>query len=317
MIESIWAKNSDGDRLDLNLALSGEQEALVVFSMTGLGPPAATINGTGGPNFDGLRVNSARTDARYIVLTLAVPVSGEREEDARQKVYTYFPIKQTITFGIKTDREELVTQAYIESNEGALFSKVENFVITLLCPMPYFEDYHAMSVKLNSWPAGDPKFEFPFYNPWLNWPQIEFGWPAIVPDADKPVVRTISYAGRVTTGVTIKVQFFGYVKDLVIRNTNGNQEMTFDFSGVETHFGDQVQDGDEMWINTRTGTKWAYFRRDGTFWNMINGIGIYDDWIELRPGENTLIGTAGLVVDFPTIENCDVNIEYTPLSEGI
>ena len=162
MIQSVWAINPDGERLDLNLASSSEEEGIVVFNMTGLGPPVATINGTGGPNFDGLRVASVRADARYLVITLAVSKQGVQEEQARRTIYKYFPVKQEITFGITTDTKNLSISAFVESNEFNQFAQVENAVISLTCPAPYFSEVHELSVLLR---RGGAIFEFPVWNP--------------------------------------------------------------------------------------------------------------------------------------------------------
>ena len=128
-IEQVWIQNPSGEYLELNLATSGEDEGLVVFSMEGLGSPAATVNGQGGPNFDGIRVSSVQVDARHIVLTLAVSETGYPEEEARKKIYNYFPIKQNILVGIKTDLKDVYTTAIVETLEMNAFAKRHKFNI--------------------------------------------------------------------------------------------------------------------------------------------------------------------------------------------
>ena len=305
MIETVWIENPIGDILELNLRSSDREEGLLIFNLEGLGPPKASINSSGGPNFDGVRVSSVGADARHLLMTLAVPGGGISEEEAKAKIYRFFPIKQEIVFGIKTDRKNVYIPAIVEENEYNQFAKVENAVISLFCPQPYFVDAIEQIVHI----FGDssmPLFEFPFENDSLITKELEFGYITEIPMAD------ITYAGEVRTGLDITLEFSDYVNNVVIANTNGSQQMTLDFTNAETHFGFSVRDGDQVYINTRRGEKSIYFVRDTEWFNMINGVGINDDWIELLPGENIIIITAGVGIDYVETE-----LRFRNLSEGV
>ena len=310
MIQTVWSQNSNGNILELNLRSSDREVGLLIFNLEGLGPPKATVNGSGGPNFDGIRVSSVGADARHLLITLAV-VSGrpELEEEAKKKIYTYFPIKQEITFGIKTDAKDVYIPAIVESNEFNQFSKVENAVISLFCPNPYFIDVKEQQIIL----SGDlvtPLFEFPFEsdsNYVYVFDTLEFG---NITEGNPTAI--VDYTGEVKTGVDIFLEMGGYVEDVAILNTNGDQIMTLDFSGAEAYFNDPVRAGDKVFINTRVGQKSIYFVRGITWFNIMAGVGINDDWLEIRPGSNTLMLEANV-----GLLDMEMEIRFKGLSEGV
>lgn len=300
MIKTVTIENPSGSTLELNLRRSGETVGLLIFNIEGLGPPQATVSGTGGPNFDGIRANSVRADARHLLITLAITKGGELEEDAKQRIYSHFPVKKEIVFGIKTDRKDVYIPAFVESNEFSQFSSVENAIISLFCPNPYFLDKLSKSIIVDPF-SGVPNFECPFSNESLTVSTIEFGIITELPTAE------ISYGGEVQTGIDITLNFTGVVEDIVITNSNGNQQMTIDTSDVEP-----TASGDQIFINTRVGEKSIYFVR-GTVWtNIINAVGIGDDWIGLRPGANTVTINATTGID-----KIETEIEFRALSEGV
>ncbi len=300
MIKTVTATNPNGNTLELKLRSSDREVGLLIFNIEGLGPSKATVSGTGGPNFDGVRPGSVRADARHLLMTLAVSEGGELEEDAKQRIYTYFPIKQEIILGIKTDRKDVYIPAIVEQNEFNQFASVENAVISLFCPNPYFLDKLLRSIIIDD-ASGVPLFEFPFSNESLVTPTIEFGYVTDLPTAE------ISYSGEVETGVDIALNFLGAATDIVITNNNGSQQMTIDTTDLEP-----LASGDQIFINTRVGEKSIYFVRSTVWTNIINAVGIDDDWIDLRPGSNRIIIDAATGID-----NVETELQFRALSEGV
>lgn len=301
MIKTVRIRNPAGNILELDLRSSVDDHGLVIFNMSGLGPAKATVNGQGGPNFDGVRVSSTRVDARHITMTLAVSEHiTSLEETAKDKIYTFFPIKQQIIFGIETDSKDVYTAGIIESNEFNQFAKVENAVISIYCPNPYFIDTEEIVVTISA-DGAIPLFEFPFSNESLSDPLMQFGYITDLPTG------FIDYYGEVETGADIILEFLGAATDIVITNTNGAQQMTIDLSTVGP-----TQNYDQIFINTRVGEKSIYFVRNQVWTNMINDVGIDDDWIQLRPGNNTVIINAATGVD-----NINTEVRYRPLREGV
>lgn len=305
MIQSLWVRNQNGAHLDLPLRTSIEESNIAIYNVEGLGSPVATVNGTGGPGFDGIRVNSIRTDARHITLSLAIPNSGEVEELARALIYQHFPVKQYITLGVKTDERDVSINAFVEQNEMSEFSQVEGSTISLFCPDPYFVDKFSWDYSVTR-DTGIPLFQFPFSNESLNEDLIVFS-----EVTEYPTVR-INYTSGVTSGISATLLLGGSVTGLKLLNGNGSQVMNLDTSGALGYFGGPTAYGDQIMISTHPGAKWIYYVRGGIFYNMIAGVGLQDDWIEVRPGVNTIIAecTTG-------VANLTMDLSFSPLREGI
>jgi len=277
MINTIYITNPSDDTLTLSMRDSGENEGLIIFNMEGLGPPKATISGVGSPNVDGIRVSFVKTDARHILMTLVIPVSAS-EETAKQKIYDYFPIKGEITFRVQSDTKNVNIPAIVESVEMNQFAKVENAVISLYCPDPYF-----LSVGEQT-------------------PFISSGG------------TLITYNGELSTGVDIIVSFTGDATgDLYITNTAGNQELVIGWASI-TYWvpGVPLRDGDQLVINTRFGERSAIFTRDSTDYNLLNVIALDADWIQLLLGANTIAWSMAVGE-----ANVSVQVKYRSLFEGV
>jgi len=300
MIKTVWAQNPAGKVLQLSLTESEQDHDIVIFNITGLGPAKATINGQGGPNFDGVRVNSARLDARHMTITLAITATGDAEEVAKNKIYEYFPVKKQIVFGITTDDKDVYTGAIVENNEFNQFAKVENAVISLYCSNPYFIDVLLKEVIISS-DFAVPNFQFPWSNESLTVKTLIFGLVTALPTG------YVYYAGQVETGMDIVLEFTDAATEIVLTNVNGAQQMTIDVSDVGP-----TEAGDQIFINTRVGEKSIWFVRDAVWTNMINYVGLNDDWLQLKPGTNTIIVNATTGLD-----NIETYLTYRALREGV
>lgn len=305
MIKSVWVINPNGNYLELDLRKSGYQTGLYVFNLEGIGSPVATVNGKGGPNFDGVRVNSVRADARQITFSVALPGPGAIEEEAKAKLYEYFPSKKEITFGVVTDSYEIQTKAFVEHNDITQFSKIENAKISLYCADPYFREKMERAYWADYF-SGIPNFQFPFSNEDLVLPLIEFGY-----DTDKPTIR-VGYIGGIETGATISLMLLGDVQDIVIANGNGSQIMNIDLTDALANWSAPSINGDRVVINTKVGEKSINYIRGGVSFNMINGVGMTDDWIQILPGINTITFDAAVGVD-----KIEADLVFYPRREGV
>jgi hypothetical protein len=281
MITAIDIENSNGDSLYLDLKTSEKDEDIIIFNITGLGPPKATVNATGGLLLDGSDVNSVRTDARHIVLTLTVTASGDAEETAKANIYNVFQIKDLIKLTAWTDglAASVYEDAYVESVEANQFAKVENFVISLYCPYPY-------------WTSNSSEFK-------------------VVAETGTDVPNK----GTLPVGCWLVVPFTGSVTgDITITNSKGLQEIVFDLSEVDDKVsgGLPTANGDTLTIRTAAGEKRAYYTRSSTEYDVINGIGINDDWIQLHLGDNPFDweATGGE-------SNMTLRVDHTPIFGGI
>lgn len=290
MIQSVWVMNSNGQRLDINLRESGDALGLYLYNIEGMGTPSAAVNGVGGPSFDGVVVNSVKVDPRQLVITLATPKQGMEEEIVKKMVYNHFPFTEYVRFGITTDAHDVYIDAIVESVESNPFAKVENYVIGLYCPRPYWRDATRRDYSITS-SSGIPMFQFPFSNNSLIQPLLIFGEITTLPSA------IIPYYDGMTTGVEITLNLLGYASDIMITNTNRSQTMGLWLDGIETQVG-SVRAGDRIIINTNNGEKSVTFHRDGIAYNIINAILIGQNWIKLHPGINTVAVTAGQGEEF-------------------
>jgi len=249
MIETLWVTNPDGDTLELNLRSSETDHGLLVFNMSGLGPPKATVSGNTGPGYDGIRASFVRTDARHIILTLAVSAVGDAEEVAKQLIYDFFPIKETIILGVTTGTKDVFTEAIVETNEFNQFAKVENAVIGLFCPDPYWIDLLPQEVPLR-----------------LNTETL------------------ITYGGDVPVGIYMTIIFGGSTPTLYITNDNGGQIFYVNLSVIGN-----AQAGEKIHIDTRVGQKSVIHETVlGVTTSLLPAIGMGDDWIQLNRGDNNI-----------------------------
>lgn len=305
MITAVWIENQNGDRMDLDLRSSGEELGLLVYNLEGLGSPKATVNSQGGPNFDGVRVSSVSADPRQIILTLAVTKQGVKEEEARALVYQHFPVKQKIRLGIKTDRNELEAECYVEQTEFTQFAEVESATISLYCPQPYFHEVFTQIFSIYPG-SGIPLFQFPFSNESLTTSMLEFS------EYTEAPMTIIDYVSGVETGVDISMEFSGRVRYITITNTNGNQRQRINLDGIEALLGGNVADGDRVVLNTRIGEKRVWFIRGDTTYNLMNGLTFGDDWITLKPGRNTIVVKASVGED-----QINTDIKFQAKREGV
>lgn len=166
MIKKVIVTNYLGESIEFELR-APEKTGLYVQSITGLGPGKANINTTNLATDDGSIYNSARSEERNIVMTLGfllVPGITDTIEDARQLTYKYFPKKKSINFYILTDRRELETTGYVESNEPDIFSQEETTAISIICPDPNFYSAGENGTNVTTFNGIDYEFEFPFEN---------------------------------------------------------------------------------------------------------------------------------------------------------
>ncbi len=278
MIQSIEITNSQGNTLVLNLRTSFDDHGLQVFNLTGLGSPKATVSGLSGPTYDGITGEFVRTDARQLLLTLAIPVRGDAEETAKKKVYDFFPVKGVITFNVITDTRDVYVSAIVESVEMNQFSKVENAVISLYCADPYFLEM----VEYQRYPTD-------------------------------PVDNTITYEGDVPTGCLITVIFGQEAgSPLTVTNDNGNQSMVVDLTATGG-----MSIGDTIYIDTRFGQKSIIHKKyTGALTDLISGVSPTTNWIELRPGDNNIAAVPDSLGGFdPDMPDPSDMVVFLPFNE--
>lgn len=156
MIKSVTVTNHRNESIEMILR-EPEKSGFVIAGIEGLNPPKANINTTDLVTADGSVYNSARMEARNIVLTLKF--LGDPSIEARRELsYKYFPIKKQVRLQFKTDLRECYIYGYVESNESEIFSSQCATQISVMCPNPYF---YEVGTDTTLFSGTVDEFEFP------------------------------------------------------------------------------------------------------------------------------------------------------------
>ncbi len=302
MIKSIIVTNYRGDSIQLDLA-DPEKSGFLVKEISGLGPCKATINTTEVSTNDGSIYNSARLDARNIVLDLAFV--GTDIERVRQLSYKYFPIKKEVSLEIITDNRDCVTAGYVESNEPDIFSEEESASISIICPDAYFYSAKDGENITESY-SETPMFEFPFCNDSLTEKLLVMG------EIYQFTEVVVAYDGDAEVGVTITLHAIGEVINPAIYNVETSEQMLIDTSKMKTLTGSGFIAGDDIIICTVKGKKTVKLLRDGVYTNILNALDRNSDWFQLSKGENVLSYTAE-----SGGSNLQIKIQNDVIYEGI
>lgn len=286
MINSVTVTNYLGDSIKLELARP-ELSGFAIKSFEGLGPAKATINTTEVSTNDGALFNSARLNAKDMILKLVFDDSMESIEDIRQKSYKYFPMKTNVTFLIETDNRTVSIVGYIEDNEPTIFDKKnEGTTISIICPDPYFYSAGKNGVNETVFYGVQASFEFPFENNSLIEPLLEFG---IIMNQTENV---ITYKGDSKIGIKILIHAIGEAKNITIYNTGTRERMHIDTERLKALTGEGIIAGDTITINTMKGQKGITLLRNGQVTNILNCLNRGCNWFTLAKGDNIFAYTA-------------------------
>lgn len=278
MIHYVKIKNHLGETKTIELK-SPEKSGLYIQDITGLGPSKSSVNLSDVLSLDGSFYNSSRVNSRNIVMTLGFYDNMElySVESIRQQTYRLFPPKRALEIEVETDNRLVYTTGYVESNEPNIFSKTENTVISLICPGAFFYGRSTIATPFSGSNAG---FEFPFENPSLTLPLIEFG------SVFYGTTKSVFYIGDEETGVTIDITINGAVNNLTLQNTTKGQTMAIDSVKLTALTGSNLVSGDRIIINTIRGSKSITLIRGGVSTNILNTLGTNTTWFTIDRGDN-------------------------------
>lgn len=279
MIRQLAVTNHIGETLVLELR-SPEKSGLFILNIDGLEPPSATLNMTESALIDGKKFNSARANARNILLNLAF---GWPIEDARRKTYKYFPVKQRVELEITTDDRVCRTYGYVESNEVKIFTNSAGTTISIICPEPFFTSNEQ---KTTIFSGVEPMFEFPFSNESLTESLL------IMSEISINRSRAVAYSGDVPVGFVIHMHAMGTVVNPKIINSKTKKFILVDTVKLAADTGTGFIAGDDIIISTISGKKSVTLVRDGVSYNIINYLEKDPSWFELEIGTNTFAYTA-------------------------
>lgn len=279
-------ENTNGEIFELTHDFSN----YYVTDVSGLTPPATTINTAKAGIIDGTFFNSASVEERNIVISLTI--NGDIEAN-RQKLYRIFPRKTACTVYFKNANRDVKIKGYVETIECDPFVMREKAQISIICPRPYFEDLATIYAELAATLA---MFEFPF--------AIEEDNPIPFSEATDYPIAEIMNEGDAEAGCIINIEVNDTIQGIKIINTSTQQFFYLDSAFV---------DHDKITISTISGQMGVTRERGGTKTNILNYVGANSTWLRLAPGVNYFTYT----IDDGDTEDVEITFEATTLYGGV
>lgn len=135
---------------------------------------------------------------------------------------------------------------------------------------------------------------------------------------DESNITFLEYDGDHETGFTIRIRVNGVCKNVKIWSNRYDDKLKrkpYIFINTDRIEGGMLKTGDYIEINTRIGKKSASLTRNGVKENILKYISVDSSWLKLKHGTNELFCTAD--TDIGSILNCNINVVYNDLYEGI
>ena len=278
---SLVVENSKGEQLNLT-----ENPDYVVTNIDGLYPPDAIINTMERAGHDGKMFNSAKVDARQIILNIAI------NQDAcinRNTLYRFFQTARPVRLIYNNDLRGVYIDGYVQNAPIEFFGNKQTIQITIICPDPFWHSTVAVEGTTNGM---ESLFEFPFSIPegGISFSEYSGG-----------NVAYIWNPGTVESGLIIEIKATGAATNPRIYHQNTDKYFKVDTS---------LQSGDVLTIDTRTDHKKIQRVRSGTTTNLIASRDLGSTWLQMDPGENVFIlsaasGVANITCQISSIANIE------------
>ena len=118
-----------------------ETDLIQVRNIDGLDPVKASVNTTPFGSVDGTSYVGSSVPSRNIVLTVRPNPDWDNwtYSDLRRLLYAYFmPKRQTRLVFYSDDMDPVEISGFVESADNNQFSKDPEFIVSVICPDPYF-----------------------------------------------------------------------------------------------------------------------------------------------------------------------------------
>lgn len=269
---TLIAENKYGEQLEIT-----NNPRYVITDIDGLYPPEGVINTTQVANMDGSVFNSSRINDRVITITMAI--NGPAEAN-RLLLYRYFKTKYPVRLYYENGVRDVYIDGYVSKFSVEYFEKKQTAQIEISCPMTLFR---AVKESVTEFANIENMFVFPFAIEAVGRPFSEVALGE---------QKTIINGGDVETGVVIHLNALGTVLNPKIYNVDTADHM---FLNVE------MEQGDEITINTRKKEKSIILLRDGVQSNIVGKLDAGSTWFNLVPGDNVFTYEAD---EFPENLQC-------------
>lgn len=300
-MNSIRVTNDLGESLTIELARP-ELSGFAVLYIDGLGPPKANIVMTERSNIDGSLYNSAKAEFRNVMLAFKFYHTHDIAE-TRRRAYQYFPLKRQIKLEIFAGDREAHAYGYVESNEPNIFSKNAGCTISILFPDSYL---YALSQTIIAFSSITPLFEFPFSNESLVADLIELS------ESNLETTKNVVYEGDAPIGMLWHIHANGAASGVSITDARTLLSLEIDSTKYAAIVGTDIVLGDDIYISTVVGNKYAIAIRSSTTYNILSCLGSSPPWFQLQRGDNLYAydATSGLT-------NLEFDVTFDVAFEGI
>jgi phage-related protein len=243
-----------------------ETDLVQIRNIEGLEPVKASVNTSLFGSVDGAAYTGASVPSRNIVLTIHPNPDWHtwKYEDLRKLIYSYFMSKKPVRLVFYSDEDSPVEIfGIVESVDNSIFSKDQEFNVSVICPDPYFTSL-------------DPKV--------ITGQSIRSGG----------APRVVTYNGSVETGIRVKVSFSSGTAPTTIGIQVGDPKVSYfnvtatvgstlylDMSSVAMQkYVQNVSIGSGVITNLlskmQEGSKWPLFEQGDNNFSVITDQGVQD-----------------------------------------
>jgi phage-related protein len=231
-----------------------ETDLVQIRNIDGLEPVKASVNTSLFGSVDGAAFTGASVPSRNIVLTIHPNPDWHtwKYEDLRKLIYSYFMSKRSVRLVFYSDEDPPVEiLGIVESVDNNIFSKDQEFNVSVICPDPYF-----ISI--------DPKI--------ITGQTIRSG--------GNPT--TVTYNGSVETGFRVKVSFSSGTAPTVIGIQVGDSKVSY--------FNVTATVGSTLYLDMSSIAMQKYIQNvsigSGVITNLLSKMQEGSTWPLFQPGDN-------------------------------
>ena len=265
MIKKVVCQNSRGNQVTFSYEFPYFLES--IEGATEVDGKVNTITSAYGV---GSKYVSSSISERNIVITGSVKRDNITEK--RQNLYKIFPKKDKGTLFYYEEDKAYKIEYYVESIEFAKSKVVDKFVISLICPSPYFTDLEESQVQMSNW---IPSFEFPLEIPEET--GIEFGYKNV------NSLVTIENDTNIEIGMKIVFTASDDVENPKLVNITTQEELEIEKS---------MSAGDVITVTTYINNKNIILTSNGEAININNYLKFGTKFLQIHTGSNTFKATA-------------------------
>ena len=265
MIKKVVCQNSRGNQVTFSYEFPYFLET--IEGVTEVDGKVNTITSAYGV---GSKYVSSSISERNIVITGSVKRDNITEK--RQNLYKIFPKKDKGTLFYYEEDKVYKIEYYVESIEFAKSKVVDKFVISLICPSPYFTDLEESQVQMSNW---IPSFEFPLEIPEET--GIEFGYKNV------NSLVTIENDTNIEIGMKIVFTASDDVENPKLVNITTQEELEIEKS---------MTAGDVITVTTFINNKNIILTSNGEDININNYLKFGTKFLQIHTGSNTFKATA-------------------------